>query len=138
MTDVISKDFHKELKVQLDAFAVSPFGWLGLDGDTFRFCVGYAECVLSLVTLAPSRAHSQWAYNFLGLIMNGAIFAHKVAKDGKELPAQVMLALVVVLRFWDFAEKFLSTLADELAKGKAAMAEEFAAGQAEGREKKAD
>lgn len=131
VTDVISPELHADLVKQIDAFAERPYGWLGLDGTTFRLCIGYTEIVLALATLAPSRMHREFAYNALGMIMNGAAFAHSVAKDGKGTPATVLLFVIIYLRFHDFLVKFLTALAAELSAGKAAFAAEFAAGQAE-------
>lgn len=137
MTDVISPSFHAELVEQLDAFAVSPYGFLRLGGTNFRLCIGFSEIILALVTLAPYRSYREWAYNMLGMLMNGAMFAHHTAKDGKEMPAQIMLMLAVYLRFYDFAAIFFGALAEEFQAGKQAIASEFAAGQAEAKEKKA-
>lgn len=137
MTDVISPSFHAELVEQLDSFAASPYGFLRLGGTHFRLGIGFSEIILALVTLAPYRSLREWAYNMLGMLMNGAIFAHYTAKDGKEMPAQIMLMFIVYLRFYDFSANFFAALAQEFKAGQEAMASEFAAGQAEAREKKA-
>lgn len=119
VTDRINPELHAELKEMMDAFAVHPFGFLGLDPVTFRLCVGYSEIVLALATLAPSRPHREWAYNMLGLIVNGAIFAHYSVNDGKAMTAQVMLMFIIYLRFYDFVAKFSAELSKAYDEGKA-------------------
>jgi hypothetical protein len=41
------------LVTQLDAFAVEPWGFLGLSGQQFREAIGYTEAVGAIATLLP-------------------------------------------------------------------------------------
>ena len=44
---------HGDLAKQLDAFAVEPWGFLGLSGEHFRMCIGYTEVTLAIATMLP-------------------------------------------------------------------------------------
>mmetsp|Transcript_16447 Transcript_16447/g.40489 ORF Transcript_16447/g.40489 Transcript_16447/m.40489 type:complete len:148 (-) Transcript_16447:409-852(-) len=97
LTDTLSAEVHRELVTQLDAFAVEPWGFLGLSGEDFRRSIGWTEVLGAVATLIPWQPMRTAAQLLLVVLLHAAWGTHMKVEDDKGLPALVFAGMGMLL-----------------------------------------